>query len=98
MVSATLRFDEGLAERLGARAEERGCSRNELIVELCERGLETGHLDALLLSVSQLACLDQLAARAGVTRVELMRRYLGERLRREFVDARNARLQDVSRA
>jgi hypothetical protein len=39
--------------------------------------------------------MDQLAERAEVTRIELMRRWLSERLNREFVDNRNRLLQDA---
>ena len=49
-------------------------------------------LPVLQLSTSQLACLDQLAERAGVERVELMSRYLGERVRREFIEDRQRQM------
>jgi hypothetical protein len=90
---------EALAERLTARAESEGCSRNDLIVRMVELGLNVPEgQEPLLLTVSQLRCLDQLAERAGVSRIELMRRYLSERLRREFTDDRNSKLQDLRRA
>jgi hypothetical protein len=53
---------------------------------------ERASLPILQLSTSQLACLDQLAERAGVERVELMSRYLGERVRREFIEDRQRQM------
>ena len=91
----SLRCSDELAERLTEKATADGVSRNDLIVRLIESGLQAEGLDALMLSVSQITCLDQLAERRGVSRIELMRRWLSERLRREFVDDRNSKLQDL---
>jgi hypothetical protein len=93
----SLRTSDELAEKLATKAEAEGLSRNDLIVRYCEHGLRTEGLGTLLLSVSQIACLDQLAARAGMTRMALIQRYLSERLRREFVDDRNDKLQSLTR-
>jgi hypothetical protein len=92
-----VRLDDELLERLDAQAETEGVSRNELIARYLEHGLKTAGLQTVLLSTSEIQCLDQLAERADVTRAELSRRYLGERLRREFVNDRNSLLQDAKR-
>ena len=92
----SVRLSDELLANLEAKAEAEGCTRNELIAKLIDFGLENFGTQRLELSVSQIACMDQLAERKGVTRIELMRRWLSERLRREFTDDRNAKLQDVS--
>lgn len=104
-VQIHVRCGEGLPAALDALADERGVSRNQLIVGELERVISppskrgttadvvppsgaTSGLPVPQLSTSELACLDQLAARAGVGRVELMARFLRERLRREFIEDR----------
>jgi predicted transcriptional regulator len=91
----SVRLDDGLIERLDARAAEQGINRTELVTRLLEHGLKTDGVQTVLLSTSEIACLDQLAERAGCTRSELSRRYLGQRLRREFTDDRHRLLQKV---
>jgi predicted transcriptional regulator len=92
-----VRLDDELLERLDARAEQTNTSRNELIARLLDVGLKADGLDTVILSTSEIQCLDQLAARADTTRAALSSRYLRERLRREFVDDRNRLLQDAKR-
>jgi predicted transcriptional regulator len=90
-----LSFEPELMDRIDALAQEQDTTRQALV----DRGLELvlngagSETKVLQLSVSELQCLDQLAERAGVSRIDLMRRYLSERLRREYADARNAKLQ-----
>jgi predicted transcriptional regulator len=90
-----LSFEPELIDRIDALAQEQDTTRQALV----DRGLELvlngagSETKVLQLSVSELQCLDQLAERAGVSRIDLMRRYLSERLRREYADARNAKLQ-----
>lgn len=76
---------------LDALAEREGSSRQAVIdrgIALALDGATSG-TKVLRLSESQIACLDQLAGRRGVDRLELMRRYISERLSREFIDDRN---------
>lgn len=84
----SLRTSDELAERLAAEAEAKGLSRNDLILAYIDHGLKTYGLKTLELSTSELQCLDQLAAIRGVTRLELMARFLRQRLKREFVARR----------
>jgi predicted transcriptional regulator len=93
-------FEPDVIDRLDQLAEQEGSSRQALVDRGIVLVLDGAKEDTktLRLSVSQIQCLDQLAERAGMSRIDLMSRYLGERLRREFVDARNAKLQDVTRA
>lgn len=95
-MSYNLAIAPDLLERLDVKAQQTGETRNVLIVRLIEAALNMDGLKRLELSTSEIACLDQLAERRGVTRVELMRTWLSQRLRREFVDARNAKLQDLA--
>lgn len=95
---ASFRLEDDLIARLGARSEDEGISRNELVARYLEHGLKTAGLDTVILSTSEIACLDQLAERAGTTRAALSSRYLRERLRREFTDERHRLLQDAKRA
>lgn len=96
-VPTSVRLPRELLDQLSAKAEEDGVSRSDLIARLVAVGLRADGLDTVILSTSEITCLDQLAERAGTTRVDLSVRYLRERLRREFVDDRNSLLQDVKR-
>jgi hypothetical protein len=83
------------AAKVRSQAEGREVKKSEVAVEILEGRLgprvpkEIDGMPVLKLSVSEVACLDQLAGRAGVTRAELIGRYLAERLRREFIAVRN---------
>lgn len=89
-----LSFETDTLEKLDAMAEAQDVTRQALINTGIEMVLKGGaKSELLMLSVSQIACMDQLAARAGVSRVELMHRWLTQRLNREYVDDRNAKLQ-----
>lgn len=97
----SLRLEDDLSAAVEAQARALNVSKSEAAISILKRhvGAEipgaVNGTPMLTLSVSELACLDQLAERANVTRIDLMRRYLSERLRREYVDARNAKLQDL---
>jgi predicted DNA-binding ribbon-helix-helix protein len=95
---ASFRLEDGLLARLSARAEAEKVSRNELIVRLLEHGLKTEGLETVLLSTSEIECLDLLAERQGKTRAQLSSRFLRERLRREFVDDRNSLMHKLKKA
>jgi predicted transcriptional regulator len=97
MTTLSVRAEDELIARLDAQAEQDGVSRSELVIRYLEHGLKTAGLDTVILSTSEIQCLDQLAERADTTRAALSSRYLRERLRREFVDDRNRLLQDAKR-
>lgn len=96
-VPTSVRLSRELLDQLSEKAEADGVSRSDLIARLIAVGLRADGLGTVVLSTSEIACLDQLAERAGTTRVDLSVRYLRERLRREFVDDRNSLLQDLKR-
>jgi hypothetical protein len=81
-----------------SKAEGREVKKSEAAVEILGRHLgpavpaAVDGTPVLRLSTSELVCMDQLAERSGVSRVELMRRFLSERLRLEFVNERNGKL------
>lgn len=83
------------AAKVRSKAEGREVKKSEVAVEILERHLgpripkEVEGTPVLKLSVSEVVCLDQLAERAGMTRAELLGRYIAERLRREFLAERN---------
>ena len=90
MNSITVRLDDELLARVDGAD---GSSRQEKILSLVQRGLDTPDgLKPVLLSTSQIASLDQTAARMGLTREETIHRFLTERILREFVDERNKQL------
>lgn len=96
-VPTSVRLPQDLLDQLTAKAEADGVSRGELIARLIAVGFRADGLDTVILSTSEIACLDQLAERADTTRVDLSVRYIRERLRREFVADRNRLLQDSKR-
>jgi predicted transcriptional regulator len=97
----TLRVSDELMAAIESEAKVREVSKTETAVKLISDRLgpevpeQVQGMEVLRLSTSQIACMDQLAERAEVTRIELMRRWLSERLNREFVDNRNRLLQDA---
>ena len=103
------RLDEDLAARLGAYASERDVSETVVVESalaslLDARGSVPGlrvvpgpgdsGLQKLMLSSSQVASLDQTAARWGVSRVGALERIVRERVLKEFVDERNRQAFD----
>jgi hypothetical protein len=96
MISVTVRLDDELGERVDA-AE--GASRQEKIVGLIERGLDAAPgLKAVLLSETQIASLDQTAARMGLTREAAIELFLKERILKEFVEERQRQIGRPKRA
>jgi predicted transcriptional regulator len=94
-------FEPETVDALDALAAREDTTRQALIdrgVALALAGAGREQTPVLTLSTSQIECLDELAERTGVPRVDLMRRWLTERLNREFVNDRNRKLQDVGRA
>jgi predicted transcriptional regulator len=95
MQQIALRLDEKLVEQVDKMAEARDVSRQALVAEMIEHALKTLDLRPAVISVSEIASLDQTAARWGMTREEAVTRILRERIHREYVDARNSQLQDA---
>jgi hypothetical protein len=92
MNTVTVRLEDELLERIDARE---GSSRQEKVVALIDRGLKVPEgLETLMLSTSQIASLDQTAARWGLSRVEAMQRILSERILREFTEERQRQLNE----
>jgi hypothetical protein len=84
--SVTIRVAD---ETLAAIDAREGASRQEKLTGLVERALQIPEgVEALMLSTSQIASLDQTAARWGVSRIEAMQRILSERILREFTQER----------
>jgi predicted DNA-binding protein len=90
----SVRLPEPLLARVDEVAGAEGIKRTELLTELVEQGLNARGLDRLMLSTSQIASLDQTAARWGLSRVEAMQRILSERILREFTEERQRQLNE----
>lgn len=96
MAQVTLRLDDELLAKVDT---QEGSSRQEKVLAALERGVSIPDgLEALMLSKAQITCLDQLADRAGLSRIELLARYVGERLNREFVEDRQRQMGNLKLA
>lgn len=93
----SIRFDDPTLARLDARAEADGVSRQQLVISLVTQALDAppvpAGLEVLLLSTSQIASLDQTAARMGLTRIEAIQRFIKQRIEREFIEERQRQMR-----